>query len=133
MKTILVSLLIAFSLSAFAEDDIVKESWTCKNNNLNFSVALTREGVENQLSISYQYDKVSLELEAGQSFLQNGLQTILVGEFYQGHDSYNYKATLVRGSEGKGKLILISDMFLDCLGQRVETDFVNCKVVIERK
>lgn len=133
MKTTLAFLLIAFSLTVFAEDDIVKETWTCRNNNLHFSVVLTEEGVQNQLSISYQYDKVSLELEAGQSYLKNGLQTVLVGEFYQGHDSYNYKATLVRGSHGKGKLVLISDMFLDCLGQRVETDFVNCQVEIERK
>ncbi len=48
---------------------------------------------------------------------------------------YNYKATLVRNDEEseKGKLVIISDIFIDCLGQREETDLVHCKIVIERK
>ncbi len=133
MKTTLVILIALFSLSAFSQE-VVKETWTCKNNNLSFTAVVTDQGVENKLNISYQWDAVVLTPVAGQSFLDEGMKTELEGEFYQGHDSYNYKATLVKGAEeGKGKLVIISDMFLDCLGQRVETDLVNCKIVIERK
>ena len=131
MQTTLVILIALFSVSAFSQE-VVKETWTCKNNNLSFTAVLTDQGVENKLNISYQWDAVVLTPVAGQSFLD--VKTELEGEFYQGHDSYNYKATLVKGTEeGKGKLVIISDMFLDCLGQRVETDLVNCNIVIERK
>ncbi|MES2526735.1 MAG: hypothetical protein V4598_06595 [Bdellovibrionota bacterium] len=133
MKTTLVLLIAIFSLSAFSQE-VVKETWTCKNNNLSFTAVVTEMGVENKLSISYQWDAVVLTPVAGQSFLDETMKTELEGEFYQGHDLYNYKATLTKGAEeGKGKLVIISDMFLDCLGQRVETDMVNCKIVIERK
>lgn len=133
MKTALTFLLFAFSLSAFAVNDVVKETWTCKSNKTEFNVVLTQDGQKNELSISYLFNKVSLELEAGQSFLQNGAETVLVGEFYQGYDSYNYTATLKRLSDTKGKLVLVSDMYLDCLGQSVESETVNCQVVTERK
>lgn len=133
MKTTITLLLSLFSLSAFAQD-VVKETWTCKNNNLSFTAVVTEQSVENKLNISYQWDEVSLAPVAGQSFLQDTMKTELEGEFYQGYDTFNYKATLIRSEElGKGKLVIISDMFIDCLGQRVETDLVNCKIVIERK
>lgn len=133
MKTIFVLMIATLSLSAFA-GDVVKETWLCKNNNMTFTATVTDTTVTNELQSSYQWDKVSLELEAGKSPL-DGHRFELRGEFYQGHDSYLYEATLVRSEddESKGKLILVSDMFIDCLGQRVETDVVSCKIVIERK
>lgn len=133
MKTLIAIFFASLSFTALASE-VVKETWLCKNNNITFTATVTESGVENTLASSYQWDKVSLELEAGKSALA-GHRFELEGEFYQGHDSYLYQATLVRSEEdeAKGKLILVSDMFLDCLGQRVETDVVSCKIVIERK
>ena len=133
MKTLITLIFATISITAFA-GEVVKETWLCKNNNMTFTATVTETAVVNTLASSYQWDKVSLELEAGKAPF-DGHRFELKGEFYQGHDSYLYEATLVRSEEdeAKGKLILVSDMFLDCLGQRVETDVVSCKIVIERK
>lgn len=133
MKLISALLLTFFSLSAFASD-IAKEIWTCRNNSMSFTAVVTEVSVENKLDSQFQWEDVSLELEAGKAPL-DGQSFELSGEFYQGYDSYNYQATLVRSAKDptKGKLTLITDMFIDCRGQAVETDVVNCTIVSQKK
>lgn len=144
MKSTLALLIALFSLSAFAADQITKETWTCKNENVTFSAVLTAKTAKVKVETVYAYQAATLELVKGQSSLQNGLTTEFTGSILE-HDTFDYKATIIRPNEedfseygdkrstAKGQLVLLTDMFIDCVGNRAAADVVECTVVIERK
>jgi hypothetical protein len=141
MKKLFVILAMTFSFGSFAQE-IVKETWTCKNDKVSFTAVVTDEGVKAHI-FAHQSEKITLNLMKGFSGLEDGLTTKLNGEEV-GWDSWYIDATLVRNDEAfewsennrataKGQLSLVTNMSIDCVGDRVAADLVDCKVVIERK
>ncbi len=144
MKTTLALFVATFSLSLLAADSIVKETWTCKNDTVTFSAVLTAKSVKAKIETVYAGQETTMELSPGQTSLQNGLTTELTGSILE-HDTFDYTATLVRSNEEdfsedgdkrstvKAQLMLMTNMFIDCVGNRVAADLVECTVVIDRK
>ncbi len=144
MKTSLALLAALLSFSVFSADEIIKETWNCKNENVTFTAVLTPKTAKVKLTTVYSVDAVALNLAQGQTSLQNGLTTEFTGSILE-HDTFDFKATVVRTNEddfsdfgekrstAKGKLILITDMFIDCVGNSAAVDLVECTVAIERK
>lgn len=127
MKAALLAL--AFATTAFAAP---VETWACKNGrNTVLTAVVSTEG-----TVATVVDTgIRLSLENTKGTTQE-----LVGSDDIGHDYYEYRAFLVRVSESdftddrrgtaRGQLVLITDAFVDCLGQAASAETFHCDVTI---
>jgi hypothetical protein len=144
MKTTIALLALVFSLGASAQEegDIIRETWTCKNENVAFKAVVSANKIVSTID-AYGSGETEMSFVKGFTGLEDGMKTKLTGNVLE-HDTWDFDATLVRSDEAfewsdkkkvtvKAQLSLITDMFIDCVGDRVAADLVECKVVIERK
>lgn len=144
MKHALTILFALFALNSFAQDEgaIVKETWTCTNKDITLTAVFTPKAATAKIS-AYGAENIELKVEGNYEGLEMASTTKLTGELIE-HDTWSFAATLVRSGEDfeysskkrtttKAQLSLITDMFIDCVGDRVAADLLECKVVIQRK
>jgi hypothetical protein len=140
MKTFILAFIISASAFAAEEGDIIRETWTCKNDEVNFTAVFTPK-ISNARITAFGAENIELTGET--SILDAGLVIKLNGSLYE-HDTWNFEATLVRSDEAfewsekkkvtaKAQLSLVTEMFIDCVGNRASVDVIDCSVVIERK
>lgn len=125
-----------FALSLNASAGIIKETWTCKQpGGTILTAVVTPEGAIGMVA----------ETEASLSFDANRNGIVELIGTHEGRDFYSYRAMLIRSrnedfsdsgplkTKVNGRVVLISDMDIDCLGQAATADTYPCEVVIERE
>lgn len=124
MKFIFLAFMTTLTFSgAFAS---TKETWTCSKNG---SPVFTAEITEGSVTARLHTQNIKMTSESMSSLLN--VSTVEFTGFYkEGHDYYDYRAFLMRDfkSEGRGQLVLVSDIFIDCLGNAIETEAYECTV-----
>lgn len=142
---IIATLFTTFSSYAFeyATYPIVKETWTCKDKENNYT--LTAVVSEKSSTASLNADnKLDLKLDGDANLSRTSEKTNFKGGIEPGRDIYDYDVDLVRNTaevfdeysdktSAKGQAVIFESGFVDCLGDFSEVHLLDCEISLERK